>query len=41
MNEISVVGQESLAKLKAEKDETKDAPPVEGETPKEVSSGQR
>lgn len=38
LNEISVVGRESLAKLKAEKDETKDASPVEGETPKEVSS---
>jgi serine protease Do len=39
LNEISVVSQESLAKLKAEKDATKDAPVVEEETPKEGSAG--
>jgi len=39
LNEISVVSQESLAKLKAEKGETKDAPVVEEEAPKEGSAG--
>jgi serine protease Do len=39
LNEISVVSQESLAKLKAEKDATKDAPVVEEETQKEESAG--
>ena len=39
LNEISVVSQENLAKLKAEKDATKDAPVVEEETPKEGSAG--
>ena len=39
LNEISVVSQESLAKLKAEKDATKDAPVVEEESTKEGSTG--
>ncbi len=39
LNEISVVSEENLAKLKAEKDAMNDAPPVEGETPKEDATG--
>jgi S1-C subfamily serine protease len=38
LNEISVVSHESLAKLQAEKDATKDAPAGEEETPKEGST---